>query len=67
MSYDRYMSGICQIYVTVRHMTGIYLSYTYISTFLQVPDGPPTVVPPQLEAHPPPAAGGAWALAGWLI
>jgi hypothetical protein len=34
------MSGICQIYVTGRHMTGkyIYLSYTYILTFLQVPD-----------------------------
>ncbi len=36
------MSGIYQIYVIVgRHMTGIiYLSYTYILTFLQVPDGP---------------------------
>ncbi len=40
MSYDRYMFGICQIYVTGRDMTGIYiyLSCTYILTFLQVPD-----------------------------
>jgi hypothetical protein len=39
MSYDRYMSCIYLIYVISRHMSGIYLSYTYILTFLQVPDG----------------------------
>ncbi len=40
MSYDRYMSGILisDIRLILRHMTGIYLSYTYISTFLRVPD-----------------------------
>jgi hypothetical protein len=33
MSYDRYMSGICQIYVTVRHMTGIYTCLYLNSSF----------------------------------
>ena len=32
------MSGIYQIYTIHNNMTDIYLSYTHIITFLQVPD-----------------------------
>jgi hypothetical protein len=35
------ISGIYQIYTIHNNMTGIYLSYTHIITFLQVPDGWP--------------------------
>jgi hypothetical protein len=32
--------GIYQIYTIHYHISGIYLSYTHIITFLQVPDEP---------------------------
>jgi hypothetical protein len=56
MSYDRYISGIYQIYVIHRHMSGIYLAYTHIITFLQVPDATPLRFkhcPGQAESFPP--------------